>query len=150
MSHDVLYTLQNNTVLVCSGYVVNGSVVSVLISDVDISGTEHSQHPWSSHGEVERSKVSIHGVPWRAWCGNLSTLVEFHAQLVKVDTLMEYHEELVRVDILMEYHEKPVMVDSLLKCHEEFVVYLHTRDDVGNRHIRGSVENLYSANETNG
>ena len=35
-----------------------------------------------------------------------------------VNTLMEYHEELVRVETLME-------------CHEEFMVYLHTRDDVG-------------------
>ena len=46
-------------------------------------------------------------------------------------SLMEYHEELVRVDILMEYHEKSVIVDSFMECYEEFVVYLHTRDDVG-------------------
>ena len=52
---------------------------------------------------------------------------------------MEYHEELVRVDIHMEYHEKSVMVDSFMECQEEFVVYLHTREAVGNRHIRGSV-----------
>ena len=41
-----------------------------------------------------------------------------------------------------------MMVDSLMGCHEEFVECLHTRDvGIG---IRGSVENLYSANETNG
>ena len=65
-----------------------------------------------------RRLVSYHGVPWRASCGDLSILIE-------------YHEELVRVDILMEYHEKSVMVASLTECHVEFVVYLHTRDDVG-------------------
>ena len=56
----------------------------------------------------------------------------------------------VRVDILMEYHEKSVMVDSLVECHEEFVGYLHTREAVGNRHIRGSLENLFLANVTDG
>ena len=62
-----------------------------------------------SHGEAVRRPISSTlGVPWRAWCGNLSTL-------------MEYHEELVKVDTLMEYHEKSVMVDSLMECHEEFV-----------------------------
>ena len=40
------------------------------------------------------------------WYGNLSTL-------------MEYHEELVRVNILMEYHEQSVMMDSLMESHEE-------------------------------
>ena len=50
-----------------------------------------------SHGKVERRPVSYHGVPWRAWCGNLSTLMEYHAELVMVDSLMEYHEELVGV-----------------------------------------------------
>ena len=29
-----------------------------------------------SRGEVVRRPVSYHGVPWRAWCGNLSTLME--------------------------------------------------------------------------
>ena len=53
------------------------------------------------------------------WYGNLSTL-------------MEYHEELVRVNILMEYHEQSVMMDSLMECHEEFAGYLHTREAVGN------------------
>ena len=47
-----------------SGYVVNGSVVSVLISFVDISGTETWQLPWSTMKSVERRPVSIHGVPW--------------------------------------------------------------------------------------
>ena len=46
-----------------------------------------------------RRPVSCRGVPWRAWCGNLSTLMEYHEELVKVDTLMEYHEEFVRVDM---------------------------------------------------
>ena len=69
---------------------------------------------------------------------------------MRVDTLVEYHEELVRVDTLVEYHEESVMVDSLMECQEEFVLYLHTREAVGNRHILGSVENLYSANETDG
>ena len=64
---------------------------------------------------------------------------------------MEYQDELVKVDILMEYHEKSVMVDSLMEYHVEFVgVYLHTREAVVRRHIRGSVENLCSANETDG
>ena len=50
----------------------------------------------------------------------------------------------------MEYHEKSVMVDLLMECHERVCgVSLHTRDDVGIG-IRGSVENPYSANETNG
>ena len=33
------------------------------------------------------------GVPWRAWCGNLSTLMEHRAELVKVDLVMEHHEK---------------------------------------------------------
>ena len=81
------------------------------------------------HGEVERRPVSCHGVPWRIWCGNLgnlSTLMECHAELVKGDTLMEYYEELVRVDILVEYHEKSVMVDSLIEYLDE------TRNRVNN------------------
>ena len=82
-----------------------------------------------------RRPVSTHGVSWRTWYGDLSAP-------------MEYHGELVRVDILMEYHEKSVVVDSLMKCHEELVRYLHTREAVENWHIHGSVENLYSANET--
>ena len=57
MSHDVLCTLQDSTVLVCSGFVVNGSVVSVLISDV---GVEYR------YGEVVWKPGSLHGVPWRA------------------------------------------------------------------------------------
>ena len=35
------------------------------------------------------------------------------------------------VNTPMEYHEELVRVDSLMECHEEFMVYLHTRDDVG-------------------
>ena len=91
--------------------------------------------------------VSIHGVPWRVWCGNLSTLMEYHEELVKVDTLVEYHEKLVRVDILMEYHEKSAMANSLMELHEEFVGYLPLVKLWGIG-IRGSVENMYSANET--
>ena len=37
-----------------------------------------------------------------------------------------------------------------MEYHEEFVEYLHTRDDVEDRSIRGSVENLYSPRETDG
>ena len=70
-----------------------------------------------SHGEAVPRPVSTHKVPWRSWCGNLSTL-------------MESHKELVRVGILVEYCKKSVMVDSLMEC--------------------GSVEYLYSANETDG
>ena len=98
---------------------MNGSVASVLISDDGISG--NCQHPWSPMESLVRRPVSIHGVPWRAWCGNLSTLMEYHEELVKVDTLMECHQELVRVDIFMEYHVKSVMVDILMECHEELV-----------------------------
>ena len=76
-----------------------------------------------SHGEVVRRLVSTPGVPWRAWCGSMSTLMEYHAEIVKVDTLME--------------------------CHEEFVGYLHTREAVGNRHPRICGESV-SANETDG
>ena len=84
MSHDVLCTLQDSTVLVCSGHVVNGSAASVLISDDGISGK--CQHPWSPAGEFG-TETSQH--PW-------STM----ESLMKVDTLMEFHEELVRVDLL--------------------------------------------------
>ena len=66
MSHDVLCTLQDSTVLVCSGYVVNGSVVSDLVSDVGVGGTEHSQHPWS---------------PMEKWNGDLSAAMEYHGEL---------------------------------------------------------------------
>ena len=65
-----------NTVLVCSGHVVNGSVVSV---------------------RYQRR--------WYQWNGYLATM-GYHAELVEENTLMDYHEELVRVDFLMQYHEK--------------------------------------------
>ena len=85
---------------------MNGSGVSVLISDVGMSGTEHS----------------IHRVPWRAWNGAQPASMEYHGELGA-----EYgYVELVRrggvetwqlpwspmgsavwiLDILMEYHEK--------------------------------------------
>ena len=52
---------------------------------------------------------------------------------------MEFHEELVNADvvILMEHHEKSELWESS-----------HQRSFVG--HIRGSGENLNSANEANG
>ena len=55
---------------------MNGSVVSVLISDIGMSGTEHS----------------IHGVPWRAWCGNLTVSMESQGER-SVDMLMGYQEK---------------------------------------------------------
>ena len=59
---------------------MNGSVVSVLISDVGISGTEHSQHPWSP-------MEFWYGVPVRRtgtvkWCGNLAASMESHGERV--------------------------------------------------------------------
>ena len=62
-------------------YVVNGSVISVLISDVGMSGAEHS----------------IHGVPWRALVRRpVNTLMEYHGELWCGDlsATMEYHGEL--------------------------------------------------------
>ena len=95
--------------LVCSGYVMNGSVVSGSYQRrwYELNG---AQHPWSLMERLVRRPLSYRGVPWRACCGNLTALMEYHAELMKLDTLMEYHEELVRVDIFMEYHEKSVMV----------------------------------------
>ena len=46
-------------------YVVNGSALSVLISDVGVSGTEHSIHGVPRRVLVRRP-VSCHGVPKRA------------------------------------------------------------------------------------
>ena len=66
------------------------------------------RRPVSISGVPRRSSTETSQHPWRTWCGNLSTL-------------MEYQDELVKVDILMEYHEKSLMVDSLMECHEEFV-----------------------------
>ena len=55
------------------------------------------------------------------------------------------------LDILMEYHEKSVWKVSLMECHEEFVGGICTLVTMWeNRNIRGSVENLYSTNETGG
>ena len=100
VSHDVLCTLQDSTVLVCSGY-VSGSEVSVLISDVGMSGTEHSQHSWSVpwRSETEHSQHPW-SVPWRSetehsqrpWSpmefgsenwyrGNLAASMESHGEL---------------------------------------------------------------------
>ena len=53
--------LQDSTVLVCSGDVVNGSVKNVLISDDGISGT--CQHPWSPMESLVWKLVNTHGVP---------------------------------------------------------------------------------------
>ena len=39
------------------------------------TGTEN----W--YGEVVWKPVSYHGVPWRAWCGNLSATMEYHGEL---------------------------------------------------------------------
>ena len=64
--HDVLCTLQDSTVLVCSGYVVNGSVVSVFISDVGISGTETCHLPRSFMESA---------------CGNLATSMECYGEV---------------------------------------------------------------------
>ena len=97
--------------LVCSGYVVNGSVASVLVSDVDISGPETCQYPWSTMESVVWRPVSFHGVAWRAQCGNRT------------------------------------FSWSTMRCRS-CVESSHQRSFVG--HIRGFVENLYSANETNG
>ena len=53
--------LQDSTVLVCSGHVVNGSVAFVLLSDDGISGT--CQHPWSFMESLVWKPVNTHGVP---------------------------------------------------------------------------------------
>ena len=66
LTTDHISTLQDSTVWVCSGHVANGSVVSVHISDVCISGTEYSQHPWS---------------PMEKWCGDLSATMEYDGEL---------------------------------------------------------------------
>ena len=101
MSHDVLCTLQDRTVF--GLLVVNGSVVSVLTSDVDMSGTEHSIHgvPWRSGTEHSQHPWS----PMEKWCGDLSATTEYHGEL-GVKTCQHL------VDILMEYHEKS-MVEGL-------------------------------------
>ena len=75
----------------------------------------------------------------KLWCGDLSATMECHGELWCGD-----------LSATMEYQEKSEMVDSPMECHEEFEGYLHTRDDVVNRNIRGSVENLYLTNETDG
>ena len=59
---------------------------------------------------------------------------------------MEYHEELVTVDTLMEYHEEFVRVNMRSRSCGRIV---HT-SGVFVGHTRESLENLYSADETNG
>ena len=57
------------------------SVESVLVS---VDGTGGAcQHSWSSMGSSVRKLVSTHGVrvPWKAWCGNLPTLMECREKL---------------------------------------------------------------------
>ena len=51
--------------LVCSGNVVFGSVVSVLLSDVGISGTGYSQQPWSTMESLFWISVHTHEVTCR-------------------------------------------------------------------------------------
>ena len=74
-----------------------------------------------------RKFVFTHGVrvPWKAWCGNLSTLMECHGKLGKVDTLMEYHEEAVKADVgtLVELRGICTLVElrgicTLMESHE--------------------------------
>ena len=89
--------------------------VSVLISD-ECNG---AQHPWSP---MEKFGVETCQLPWSPIDGAAWML-----------------------NILMEYQKKSVWMASLMECHVEFVVYLHTRDDVEGS---GSVENLRSTNET--
>ena len=81
MSHDVLCTLQDSTVLVLSGYVVSGCAVSAPISYVGMSGTELGaetcQLPWYSteslgveyrYGElVRRRGAETLQLPWSPW-----------------------------------------------------------------------------------
>ena len=71
---------------------------ALLISDVGISGTEYSQHPWirmdkwfgdlsasmESRGRRVWKPGSNHGVPWRAQCGILDILMECHEEFVGV------------------------------------------------------------------
>ena len=64
---------------------MSGSVVSVLISDVGMSGTETCQLPWSAMESLVRGLVSYRGEFWcgvlvrrtgtAKWCGNLAASV---------------------------------------------------------------------------
>ena len=99
---------------------MNGSVVSVLISDVGMSGAEHSimeslgaetcQLPWSSmESECGNLAASMepHGVPWRAQCGYWTfSWRTVRSRGGRSHSWSAMDSAVWILDILMEYHEK--------------------------------------------